>query len=209
MAPPAEPDLRRSPTAGGADRQGKNRRAVSPAQPTDGAGRCRPAPRFGLSPRRCCLLKGWPRSAAARPTRSPGGSCTKVRSAGASDIARQISWRHIWRSGPNRRSPSVRCGLWQSAAESPSAPPSTASRSAWWRSRPRGIALHKLTFAADFGRRLDYYTGFVFEIHRNDGAGQPIVGGGRYDRLMSMLGADGIIPAVGFAIWLERTGVAP
>ncbi len=73
----------------------------------------------------------------------------------------------------------------------------------------RGIALHKLTFAADFGRRLDYYTGFVFEIHRNDGAGQPIVGGGRYDRLMSMLGADGIIPAVGFAIWLERTGVAP
>ena len=71
----------------------------------------------------------------------------------------------------------------------------------------KGIPLHDLTFAADFGRRLDYYTGFVFEIHRTGGASQPIVGGGRYDRLMSMLGADGMIPAVGFAIWLERTGV--
>jgi ATP phosphoribosyltransferase regulatory subunit len=77
------------------------------------------------------------------------------------------------------------------------------------------IELSRLTFAADFGRRLDYYTGFVFEIHdpRRPGAGQ-IVGGGRYDRLMSLLpgsspgNAVDAVPAIGFAIWLDRVATA-
>jgi ATP phosphoribosyltransferase regulatory subunit len=71
----------------------------------------------------------------------------------------------------------------------------------------RGIDLSRLSFAADFGRRLDYYTGFVFEIHdpkRRD-AGQ-IVGGGRYDRLLALVGAGESLPAVGFALWLDRVG---
>jgi ATP phosphoribosyltransferase regulatory subunit len=70
----------------------------------------------------------------------------------------------------------------------------------------RGVDLTALTFAADFGRRLDYYTGFVFEIHdgRRRGDGQ-IVGGGRYDRMMALI-SDATVPAVGFSIWLDRVG---
>jgi ATP phosphoribosyltransferase regulatory subunit len=75
------------------------------------------------------------------------------------------------------------------------------------------VDVGRLTFAADFGRRLDYYTGFVFEIHdpkRRDG--RQIVGGGRYDRLVALIprSSQGTlgesIPAVGFAIWLDRIG---
>lgn len=69
----------------------------------------------------------------------------------------------------------------------------------------RGLALDALAFSARFGRRLDYYTGFVFEIHSpaRAAAGQ-IVGGGRYDRLLSLMGAREPIPATGFSIWLDR-----
>jgi len=69
----------------------------------------------------------------------------------------------------------------------------------------RGIPLERVTFAAEFGRRLDYYTGFVFEIYdpaRRE-VGQ-VVGGGRYDTLLSRLGASSEIPAVGCAIWVDR-----
>ncbi len=69
----------------------------------------------------------------------------------------------------------------------------------------RGLDVNALTFAAGFGRNLDYYTGFVFEAHdprRTDG--RPVVGGGRYDGLLRTLGASEDIPAVGAAIWCER-----
>ena len=69
-----------------------------------------------------------------------------------------------------------------------------------------GIDLDKLTFAADFGRRLDYYTGFVFEFFGRNRAAGPIVGGGRYDRMMAHVGAKESVPAVGFSIWLDRIG---
>lgn len=69
----------------------------------------------------------------------------------------------------------------------------------------RGVPLDLITFAADFGRRLDYYTGFVFEVFdpARRSAGQ-LVGGGRYDRLLSLLGAPEPVPAVGCAIWIDR-----
>ena len=72
----------------------------------------------------------------------------------------------------------------------------------------RDIDLSRLAFAADFGRRLDYYTGFVFELRRNARVkGRPIVGGGRYDKLLGMIDhSGGTVPAVGFAIWLDRIG---
>ena len=60
-------------------------------------------------------------------------------------------------------------------------------------------------FRASFGRRLDYYTGLVFEIYRA-GLDKPVIGGGRYDRLLTLLGAEREIPAVGFAIWVDRLG---
>ena len=69
----------------------------------------------------------------------------------------------------------------------------------------KGIALSRLSFAAEFGRRLDYYSGFVFEIHaaRPDIEG-PLVGGGRYDKLVTLLGAAEDVPAIGFSMWLDR-----
>jgi ATP phosphoribosyltransferase regulatory subunit len=62
-------------------------------------------------------------------------------------------------------------------------------------------------FRAGFGRRLDYYTGLVFEI-QCAGLSKPVAGGGRYDRLMSLLGAAETVPAVGFSIWLDRLAAA-
>ncbi|ALN72351.1 ATP phosphoribosyltransferase regulatory subunit [Aureimonas sp. AU20] len=66
-----------------------------------------------------------------------------------------------------------------------------------------GVDLSTLRYRAAFGRTLDYYTGFVFEIARPGFAG-PLTGGGRYDRLVSYLGAREPIPAVGFALYLDR-----
>jgi ATP phosphoribosyltransferase regulatory subunit len=68
-----------------------------------------------------------------------------------------------------------------------------------------GIGDETIIYDAAFGRPLDYYTGLVYETralnHIDLGA---IVGGGRYDRLLTMLGAVGSIPGVGFSIWLDR-----
>ena len=76
----------------------------------------------------------------------------------------------------------------------------------------RGIDTAQITFATAFGRGLDYYTGFEFELHRKDNGAEPLVAGGRYDGLLSQLGASGPIPAVGFSIWIEafttRAGAA-
>ncbi|WP_367715797.1 ATP phosphoribosyltransferase regulatory subunit [Nitratireductor sp. GISD-1A_MAKvit] len=65
-----------------------------------------------------------------------------------------------------------------------------------------GMPLDTLTYDAGFGRPLDYYTGFVFEIASP--AGTVLAGGGRYDRLLTLLGAETPIPGVGFSIWLDR-----
>jgi ATP phosphoribosyltransferase regulatory subunit len=69
----------------------------------------------------------------------------------------------------------------------------------------RGIDLASVTFSAEFARNLDYYTGFVFEArHQGRSGDHPVIGGGRYDRLLRLLGAANDIPAVGAAIWLDR-----
>jgi ATP phosphoribosyltransferase regulatory subunit len=60
-----------------------------------------------------------------------------------------------------------------------------------------------LRFRARFGRSLDYYSGLVFEVAAN-GVAKPLAGGGRYDRLLQLLGAPAPVPAVGFSIWLDR-----
>jgi ATP phosphoribosyltransferase regulatory subunit len=69
----------------------------------------------------------------------------------------------------------------------------------------RGIDVRRIKFSTAFGRGLDYYTGFVFELHDPQGrsAGQ-LVAGGRYDGLLTRLGSAKPIPAVGFAAWIER-----
>lgn len=72
----------------------------------------------------------------------------------------------------------------------------------------KGIHLPDVAFSTAFGRPLDYYSGMVFELH--DPAGRvngPLVAGGRYDPLMTRLGAPRSVPAVGLAAWLERLAV--
>ncbi|RTL48394.1 MAG: ATP phosphoribosyltransferase regulatory subunit [Bradyrhizobiaceae bacterium] len=67
----------------------------------------------------------------------------------------------------------------------------------------RGIDTSLIKFSTSFGRGLDYYTGFEFELHRKNNGDMPLVGGGRYDNLLTRLGAREPIPAVGFSIWIE------
>jgi ATP phosphoribosyltransferase regulatory subunit len=67
----------------------------------------------------------------------------------------------------------------------------------------RGIDVRRIRFASAFGRGLDYYTGLVFELHDAKVTG-PLIAGGRYDGLLSRLGAAQPIPAVGFSAWIER-----
>jgi ATP phosphoribosyltransferase regulatory subunit len=66
-----------------------------------------------------------------------------------------------------------------------------------------GVSLADITWRAAFGRPLDYYTGLVFEITER-GDHRVLAGGGRYDRMLTLLGAADHIPAVGFALWLDR-----
>jgi ATP phosphoribosyltransferase regulatory subunit len=67
----------------------------------------------------------------------------------------------------------------------------------------RGVDVRKTRFSTAFGRGLDYYTGFEFEVHAKGNGAEPLVAGGRYDGLMTQLGAPAPIPAVGFSIWVE------
>jgi ATP phosphoribosyltransferase regulatory subunit len=67
----------------------------------------------------------------------------------------------------------------------------------------RRIDTGKTRFSTSFGRGLDYYTGFEFELHGKGNGVEPLVAGGRYDGLMTQLGARNPIPAVGFSVWVE------
>jgi ATP phosphoribosyltransferase regulatory subunit len=67
----------------------------------------------------------------------------------------------------------------------------------------RGIDIRNTRFSTSFGRGLDYYTGFEFELHAKGNGVEPLVAGGRYDGLMTQLGSAVPIPAVGFSIWVE------
>jgi ATP phosphoribosyltransferase regulatory subunit len=69
----------------------------------------------------------------------------------------------------------------------------------------RGVDVNRIQFATAFGRGVDYYSGFVFELH--DPAGRvegQLAAGGRYDVLLSRLGSPQPVAAVGFAAWIER-----
>jgi len=70
----------------------------------------------------------------------------------------------------------------------------------------RGLDTGSFEFSAVFGRNLEYYTGFVFQIEVDlpDGGAIALAGGGRYDRLLSDIGSGEPIPAVGCAIHTER-----
>jgi ATP phosphoribosyltransferase regulatory subunit len=67
----------------------------------------------------------------------------------------------------------------------------------------RGVDVGAIHFSTAFGRGFDYYTGFVFELHDPRTKG-PLIAGGRYDGLLTRLGAQEQIPAVGFAASIEE-----
>jgi ATP phosphoribosyltransferase regulatory subunit len=70
----------------------------------------------------------------------------------------------------------------------------------------RSVGARDCEFSGVFGRNLEYYTGFVFqiEVDRAQGGSLAIAGGGRYDDLLSDIGAPVAVPAVGCAIHTER-----
>jgi ATP phosphoribosyltransferase regulatory subunit len=68
-----------------------------------------------------------------------------------------------------------------------------------------GVNTADATFSAEFGRNLEYYTGFVFEVIAPAlGPKSPLAGGGRYDSLLAEVGAPMGVPAVGASIHTER-----
>jgi len=61
-----------------------------------------------------------------------------------------------------------------------------------------------VVFSTSFGRQLEYYTGMVFKIDINSKSKKRnIINGGRYDKLISDLGAKNQVPAVGAALNLN------
>ncbi|MGA7546161.1 MAG: ATP phosphoribosyltransferase regulatory subunit [Methyloceanibacter sp.] len=68
-----------------------------------------------------------------------------------------------------------------------------------------GVDLATAAFATEFGRSLEYYSGLVFQIETAGRAETTqVAGGGRYDGLLTRLGAPQEVPAIGSAIHTER-----
>jgi len=66
------------------------------------------------------------------------------------------------------------------------------------------ISKLNVMFSASFGRQLEYYTGMVFKIDINSKSkNRNIINGGRYDKLISDLGAKNQVAAVGAALNLN------
>lgn len=73
-------------------------------------------------------------------------------------------------------------------------------REVWDRMTAAGLGEHLLLDMGEI-RRMEYYTGLVFDIYV-DGLGAEVGGGGRYDRLIGQFGRE--IPSTGFAFDLDR-----
>ena len=69
----------------------------------------------------------------------------------------------------------------------------------------QGVPLYNVVLDLAFIPGIAYYTGIVFEISCNGGDGPITVGGGgRYDGLVKALGGDEDVPAMGFALRLDK-----
>ncbi len=72
-----------------------------------------------------------------------------------------------------------------------------------------GVPPEAVTVNLGLGRGLPYYTGLVFEIYADGlGPAHQLCGGGRYDGLLRLLGANADVPAAGFAFGVERVKLA-
>ncbi len=67
------------------------------------------------------------------------------------------------------------------------------------------IAKDMIEFNATLSRKVEYYTGLIFEIRtKNKNKDEPIALGGRYDKIFEELGSAEPIPAVGCSIYVDR-----
>ena len=67
------------------------------------------------------------------------------------------------------------------------------------------IAKDIIEFNATLSRKVEYYTGLIFEIRtKNENKNEPIAIGGRYDKIFEELGSKKPIPAVGCSIYVDR-----
>lgn len=123
---------------------------------------------------------------------------------GLAEEARQVLERYLAIAGdPDRAAHSVRALARDADLDLTAALDAFEERTGFMAAR--GLDVSAFSFAATFARNLDYYTGFIFEVHDTRSTdGKPVVGGGRYDRLLEHLGADSTIPAVGCSFWLDR-----
>ncbi|MGH2877900.1 MAG: ATP phosphoribosyltransferase regulatory subunit, partial [Solirubrobacteraceae bacterium] len=63
----------------------------------------------------------------------------------------------------------------------------------------------RIIFDLGLVRSIGYYTGAVFQVY-DPAYGVPLGGGGRYDELLGSFGRP--LPAVGFALYVERLHIA-
>jgi ATP phosphoribosyltransferase regulatory subunit len=68
----------------------------------------------------------------------------------------------------------------------------------------RGVDVSRIRFSTALGSGWEYYSGLIFRLHENGGDQDPLVTGGRYDGMLTRLGSASPIPAVGFAVWIDR-----
>ena len=69
----------------------------------------------------------------------------------------------------------------------------------------RGVDVSRIRFATALGSGWEYYSGLIFRLHEDGGEpDHPLVAGGRYDAMLTRLGSRTPIPAVGFAVWIDR-----
>jgi len=73
-------------------------------------------------------------------------------------------------------------------------------RDVWNRMTAAGLGKHLLLDMGEI-RRMEYYTGLVFDIYA-EGLGAEVGGGGRYDHLIGRFGRE--VPSTGFAFDLDR-----
>ncbi|MGH9131360.1 MAG: histidine--tRNA ligase [Acidimicrobiales bacterium] len=88
--------------------------------------------------------------------------------------------------------------------------PAFGQATRWWEERlslmsAHGVDVDLVRMQLQLRRGIDYYSGFIFEVHSADRSPvSQLCAGGRYDELVRTIGGRDGAPAVGFAAGVER-----